>query len=357
MQTYLEADGLLIPDSIVAEQSSSDLTARFAASLVPQGGTVADLTAGLGVNSWWLAQRSKTVYAVEREPSRAEALRFNFELTGVRNIEVICDDCIHWLETSTDRFDTTFVDPSRRDEKGRRLVSLKECSPNVTELLQLLKGRTNRLIVKASPLLDITSVLREVPGVEGIYIVEVKREVRELLIVVDTSGSPSSATTSKEGETEDRSFVRYVNLPPDGEPFILELPVSEGFHFPPVEMQDVRPGGYLYEPAPGVMKSGRFEVLHNKWPDLRKLDPNSHLFYSESLHTDFPGRAFSIKREVSSSDLKKLKGSAFNVISRNHPAKAPEIENRFKFKGSECNFIIATKILGKKYIFSAKKVV
>lgn len=340
-----------LPDSSVVEQASGELTATYVASFVGEGDTVADLTGGLGVNSYHFSQRAKKVFCIEIDEKRAEALKHNFEEAGVKNIEVIHSDAIEWLKKTANSFDFVYVDPSRRSQHNNKIITLSESSPDLTQILPLLKDRTKRLVVKASPLLDLTSILKEFSPVSGIMILEAQREVKELLI--DFNFKESS------DETKPSPYLKCVKLNSKGRPETMEFKISDSeknsanSYIP--ESKTIEIGGFLYEPSPSIMKSGMFGSICETYPDLMKLDPNTHLFYSKIKYENFPGRIFTVDGLPGSKELKRMKGGNYNVISRNHPCKAPELEQRYRFKGSDERFVIACKASGKNIILIASK--
>lgn len=340
----------VVPDGVVVEQASSFITAGYAASLVKKGSVMADLTAGLGVNTFGFSQVASKVYAVELDLGRADALRHNIEVVGVDNVEVICGDGVRWLRECPGHLDTVFVDPSRRDASGRTFL-LEDCSPNVLELVDCLHN-VGCLIVKVSPLLDISAAVRLMPQIARIHIVEVAREVKELLLEID----PRRDGTDRESVSVD--CVRLNGVSP---------PEIISFQYPDMDTNsripylsgkvDIETGGFVYEPSPAIMKAGMFGGLASRFPGIKKFGSNTHLFFSNEYFPGFPGRVFKVEDLMGSTDLKKVRGKAFNVISRNHPAKAPEIENRYRLRPSPVgNFIVACTVGKQKAVIRASLV-
>lgn len=339
--------GSVLPDSSVIEQASGELSSGFVASLVPDGSVVADLTAGLGINSLAFSDKAKKVFAVEMDESRALALRHNLELCGAENIEVVHSECLEWLQSVRPMLDVIFVDPARRDV-DRRVFRLEDSSPRLSDILAFYQEAPDttrpRIIVKASPLLDIDYAVNSVPGVSAVYIVEANGEVKELLLDIGPNLSVE----------HDDVAVNCVRLKP-GETQLFSFSLKEKYLNDSVPLassaKDIEVGGYLYEPSAALMKSGLHGALASRFPDLVKLARDTHLFYSNSLQADFPGRIFRIEGFESSSSLKKKRGSFLNVISRNHPAKAPEIEQRYRLKTSDTDFLIFCTVGPSKSIF------
>lgn len=348
VDSIFNLQGWIAPDSSVVEQASGLLAAQYVASLISPGEKVADLTAGLGINTLCFSRRARHVYAVEINEARAIALEQNLINLNVRNVSVVNADCTEWLGKTSLRFDTIYIDPARRTDSGRRFFKLSDCSPNVLELMPALRKHTSRVLIKCSPLLDISAVGKEIPQVAGFHIIEVDREVKELLVDIEFDSSATEAKASP--------FIDCVILSRNKEARIIRLSTSD---ITPELLADhniVRVDGFIYEPAPSIMKACRFGELVEAYPGLKKLDPYTHLFYHDDLYEGFPGRVFRICGTVSSKDLKKMKGARFNVISRNHPAAAQELQDRFKLLPSDSEFLIATRCAGKKIIFQATKI-
>lgn len=339
----------VIPDLSVVEQASSDITAGFVASLVRPDSVVADLTAGLGINTIFFSSIAGKVYAVEKEKSRSEALLHNLEVLGIENVEVVNEDCIRWLTESIEReYNFVYIDPARRTASGRRHAAIEDYSPNIEEILKILQNRKVRIIIKVSPLVDLHQTLKKFPFLSGFYLVEVNNEMKEILLDISfgattTSGSPFVKCIIFKGEVYTEYEFKMESGSSEPEGCILE------------DNEELKAGAYIFEPSPAIMKSGRFNELARQFKGLRKISRNTHLFYSESVCSNFPGKVFRIKEFLGSGALKKLKGERYNVISRNHPAKAEEIQKRFKLRPSEDDFLLAFSTSRSKHIVSAQR--
>ena len=341
------------PDSSVVEQASGFLAARYVADKIDKDVSVADLTAGLGVNTYWFSRRAARVFAVELDEHRARVLEHNLSLEGVRNVTVVCADCLEWLKDSSACFQTAYADPARRSNSGRFFL-LKDCSPDVDLILEYLKCRKNstpcsRLLVKVSPLLDIHDTLNKYPDIRAVDIIESNREVKELLLDFHLEAPSLKAPVVIRCAvlTETSTEIFEIQDPMKFKDYSIPLLVSK---------KELQPEGYIYEPSPAFMKAQAFAFLHSLFPQVKKLGANTHLFYSNAKIEGFPGRAFRIKGLLQSSDLKKLKGSSFCVVSRNHPATAQELTDRFGLSSSDSAFLIACTVGKDKTIVSCEKV-
>ena len=181
----LQSPYFIFPTALSAEQCTSDELADFHASLINEGETILDMTAGLGIDAFHLAQKAKHVTAIDLDSDVSNALSINAEILGRTNFTAINADSVEYLKNTTEHFDTIFIDPARRGDGGKRLFALADCQPNIVELLDCVKAHCNKLIVKASPMLDATQVLRELPETTDLYAIGTRQECKEIVAVVD----------------------------------------------------------------------------------------------------------------------------------------------------------------------------
>ncbi|MCM1369662.1 MAG: class I SAM-dependent methyltransferase [Candidatus Amulumruptor caecigallinarius] len=337
---FLRNREFLFPSVQCAEQSTNEFVAQYHALLAGTGKRIVDLTAGLGIDAFTMAVKGNCVTAVELDPARAEILRHNKEVLNIRDIDIINSDCIEWMKnltlerdkTGRKPFDIAFIDPARRDDNNRRTYFFKDTLPDITVNYDLVRKTAATLMVKASPILDITSVTDTFPDIREIHIVCVKGECKEVLaimedgcntkdseiIVTDLSGKDAIA-----GNIEIRSEFRVKSASMNQSP--------EQFIMP-------REGEYLYEPNAGLQKL-RVDSEICKRFEVGKVARDTNLFHSESLHPDFPGRIFKINRILDKKQLKALKGEARDVAVRNYPLDAEQLRARLKVKPNETHYI------------------
>lgn len=345
-----EGSEIAVSDFSIVEQASSSATAKFTSSLVPKSSVVADLTAGLGVNTIYFSNVASRVYAIEKDAKRANSLIKNLDSLGINNVKVVNEDCSEWLtKFNVEDVDVIFLDPARRNDQRGKLVKLEDCSPNIIELYSVVKEKCKKLLVKCSPLLDIKEACRVFPDIKHIYILEYKREVRELLLEIDIL----------KDSTSNDFALSCVRLKEDGIENIATFSASDFINDTYAaylkNKAEIETGGFIYEPSPAFMKAACWNWIHNEYGGIYKLSANTHLFFSNNFYPKFPGRIFEVKSLFQSKDLKKIKGEAFNVISRNHPAKADEIKERYKLKPSEDKFLIACTVGREKSIIQSFK--
>lgn len=332
----LSYPNFIFPSVLASEQSTAEDIARFHASLIPENAKVLDLTCGLGIDSYFISRNASSVTTFDLNPLNAEIAQNNFKTLGSHNIDVKAGDSIEWLRNHPEqKFDIIFADPSRRGDYNSRLFALSDCSPDIPRNLDLLKQATDRLIVKASPMLDITQVCRELPYATRIWCVSKKHECKELLIDCDfklnntSECDPLISAINFENETSDILISYHKSEIPDKEDIFTDNPNS-------------LPGKYLYLPEAALQKSGGAPIIARSF-NLKKLHPNTWIYVSEEIKDKFPGRILKIDNLYTINDLKsnQLKGLSRNVVSRNFPLNVSQIISKGKIKeGSNSDYLI-----------------
>jgi hypothetical protein len=336
---FYKTRGIVYPPSLNLEQSSSEAAAKFKAAIVSEkidkNAKLADLTGGLGIDSFYLSQNAESLDYVESNAELLNLVRHNHSLltTKIRYHNKSSED---FLTSSNQKFDLVFIDPSRRDSKARKVFSLADCSPDITQLLPHLLTKTDFVLLKASPLLDIKQGLKELTNVEKVIVVSVSNECKELLFQI-----------SKDfiGETS----IETYNLDAGGK-------VTQSFNFSFSEEENASskfnsPQKYLYEPNASILKSGAFKSIGVRFK-LDKIQVNTHLYTSNQLEKDFPGRVFEI--EQLSFDPKSLANNKANIICRNYPLTPEELKKKLKLKDGGEKFVIAFSGQSKKHVILGK---
>ncbi|MBO4588273.1 MAG: SAM-dependent methyltransferase [Bacteroidales bacterium] len=330
-----ENRNIAYPRRLNREQSSSETAARYKASLVGEGETVADLTGGMGVDSMMFAYRARHVDYVERDSDLCDIMEHNARVLGLGNISCHCGDCVAWLKDCDRYFDWIYIDPARRDSLGRKLVRLADCQPDVLELLPLLRERCKRLLIKASPMIDIHDSVSRIGIVQEVHIVAVGHECKEVLFLADSGKHAASG-----GQ---RVVVKCVDTWNGGE---WKNEFVWGEETPPRFAGTLQ--RYLYEPNSALMKGGPWGEIC-RWYGVEKLDRNTHLYTSERHVEEFPGRVFEMEQEM------KLNRKAVravveraNVVVRNYPVDATTLRKQLGVADGGEKYIIATTLKGEK---------
>ena len=338
-----------------------------------------DLTGGFGVDFSYIAARLgvKSMY-VERQAHLCEAAKENFERLGLKNAIVKNGDGIEVLHSFLPKKDDAasaddslgitydqplsllktnlglkiiFIDPARRDDAGNKVVSLKDCTPDVTVLQEEMLSKADYVIVKLSPMLDWHRAISELSHVREVHIISVNNECKELLLVLSARNLGDMEASSADGEVKHAGNLRIYCVN-DAQSFVcdeLDMESSPVRIAPPVleEMQ------YLYEPNASLMKAGCFGVLSDRY-DARMLSKNSHLFVSMESIEDFPGRSFRIIA-ISSFNKKELKRylsgiTKANIATRNFPLSVAELRKRLKLKDGGETYIFATTLSDESHV-------
>ena len=365
LPSWAENDELVFPKKLSLEQCSSELTAKYKSFLV-KGKTLIDLTGGMGVDTAFLSDNFDKTYYVEMQEELCEIAKHNFKLLN-KNIEVVNDNAEHFL-TICDEVDCIYLDPARRDEYGRKMVSLHDCSPDVVELHDILLKKAKRVLVKVSPMLDMEMVKKELKDISRIHVVAVRNECKEILIEIQ-----------KFRNSESQNFETSIN--------VIATDLREGWNFAFTENEELEAqwtladnvGKYLYEPGAACMKAGCFKLLSQRY-GLDKLHRNSHLYTSDELVADFPGRIFEVvnvvpfdkkaKKNIWTLGLEDAeKGSESlslcdsatlkktSVAVRNFPLSAEELKKNLGLQDGSDFYVFGSTMKGeKKVVILTKKV-
>ncbi len=335
LPSWAEVDDLIFPPSVSMEQCSSEATASYKSSLV-SGESLVDLTGGFGVDFSFLASRFSCAVYVERQEHLCHIAEHNFKVLGLSHVQVVNADAEHYLATMS-VVDLTYLDPARRDGAGNRVFRLDDCTPNVVQLLDLLLAKARQVMIKLSPMLDVSQALRQLRGVSEVHIVSVAGECKELLLLL---------SAKHEGDVK----IVCVN---DGQTFTYRL--GEPVVMPMQWSGELPAEGdlYLYEPNASMMKAGCFGQLTQHY-GLQTVAQQSHLFVAERPISDFQGRKFVVNdiTTLNSKELKqKLAGiTQANVAVRNFPLKAAELAKRLRLKDGGSVYIFGTRLANGKNV-------
>ncbi len=273
------------PSVLAGEQATSDALAAFHASFVPEALPAADLTAGLGIDALHAARRASTVTAIERDADKTEALRRNAAALHADNLEVITGDCIEFIDKALAEgrhYAAIFIDPARRAADGSRVFALADCEPDVCALMPKLSHLCSLLIIKASPMLDISHTIAALtPAPAAVMAVGTPTECKELLVLVDFA---KAATTS---------LIEAVTVTGDAATTFAFTAQQEKDAPDAPLMADPAEGDYIYEPSPALMKSGAFKLLAARY-GLSRFHPNTRILAAKTAVDAFPGQRYRI---------------------------------------------------------------
>ncbi len=318
--------GIHFPPKLALEQASSAQTAIFKSNLI-EGKKIIDLSAGMGVDSYYFSKKADWVWHVERQKELSAIAAHNSEILGAKNIHFIAGDGIDYLQNSKEKWDTIYVDPSRR-VAGKKFFKLSDCEPDVPALLDLFFEHAACVMIKTAPLLDITSGLSELRNVSDIHVVSVNNEVKELLWILRKESSVVEPN------------IHCVSLTSKGEQhFYFKMSGEKAMRLP--YYSDVKT--YLYEPDSAWLKAACFKLITQRY-QVDKLHQHTHLYTSEVLKKDFPGRIFKVEQVISYKEFAQSKEKRqANILVRNFPITAPELQKKHQIKDGGEQYLIFCK--------------
>ncbi len=349
--SWREMEEIWYPKHLSLEQCSSETTARYKARLF-QGDSLTDLTGGFGIDCSFLAAGFKSATYVERQEELCEIAAHNFPILNLNHINVRNEDGVAYLQTMSP-VDCIFLDPARRNEHGGKTVAISDCEPDVAGLEELLLSKAKRIMVKLSPMLDLSLALKELKHTQEVHILSVNNECKELLLLLGQEAPTEQAPPEE-------IPIRCANLFTKG--------AQEEQHFIFTREQEQHSqctytdslGDYLYEPNASLLKAGAFRSVAAAY-SVRKLHPNSHLYTSDTFIENFPGRIFrivnqcSFNRKEAKESLADLKKA--NVTVRNFPATVAELRKRLHLtEGGDTYLFASTLNDGRKVIIRCEKV-
>ena len=367
--TLAACPDVVYPPRLNREQSSSEATARYKASLVdPALGPAADLTGGMGIDTLFIAQRVPLMHYCEQDPDLCQLAAHNFAVLRQENISIHEGDSIQWLRQQPDgALGTLIVDPARRDSHGGRVAAFEDCTPDILPLLPLFRSRARRVIIKASPMLDIHTALRQLGAVSEVHIVAVGGECKELLFLLGDAPTEIVCTDMVRDNHQNSFPTGFAHSSPphsglDPESQRSQIKCPSIFNFQLSEEQSAscplaeRVMRYLYESNASLMKGGCYRLLGQRF-GLSLLDRNTHLYTSDRLVADFPGRIFEVEQEIHPSP-KAVKAFFPNgkahVVCRNYPLRADLLQQQLHLKEGGDRFLIATTHAGHRTAFACR---
>lgn len=339
--TWANVDGVEFPPRLALEQCSGEAAARYKGEVVKRlfsqqsRRCMIDLTGGLGVDFSFIAPFFDKAIYVERQEELCQLATHNFPLLGLKNAQVVCADGEDYLLTM-EPADLIYVDPARRGKKGEKVVFIEDCEPNVCQLCHQLVSKARYVVVKLSTMLDITASVRSLGCVKEVHVVATGGECKDLLLVLE--GEVDNDETAplffiREGERslcfstndEHRAAVAYASM---------------------VE-------NYLYEPGAAVMKAGAFKFVSQHY-GLKKLHTNTHLYTSDKLVNEFPGRCFKVEHTLgfNKKDLKQLATieKKANLTVRNFPSSVDDLRKKLRIKEGGTKYLFATTIADNQHV-------
>jgi 16S rRNA G966 N2-methylase RsmD len=334
--SWYATEGIYYPRCLPLEQCSSEATARYKALLI-KGEVLTDLTGGFGIDCAFLSSSFHKVAYVECQKELCELAANNFPLLGHNHIVIKNEDAIHYLRKMK-RVDCIYMDPARRDRNRKKQIKLADCEPDISKWEDLLLLKATKVMIKLSPMLDISQALYTLRRTKEIHIVSVHNECKELLLLL-------------ENNTDKEIPIHCINITGNKQ---------DSFVFTREEEQSAaciytnKPETFLYEPNVSILKAGAFRSISYRY-GTKKFHPNSHLYTSNTFIEDFPGRCFIITETYSfhKKEWKKLLSNLpkAHIAIRNFPATVDELRKRIKLQGGGDVYLFATTLADESKIF------
>ena len=378
LPTFAAIDDWWYPVRLSCEQCSSELAARYKASLCsvsPKDGlcsvrrnrSLLDLTGGYGVDTYFLSEQFEQTDYVEQNAELCRIATHNFSLIDNRKSIIVnhttAEDFLSSLSWEVGRgYDLIFLDPARRDSHGGKVFRLEDCTPNVVELLPTLLEHGKRLMIKLSPMLDLSQAIRELSLVHrtsvlrtlswDIYVVAIKNEVKEVLLLSRESRTKSQEPiiTAIDLAQKDQAFVFTKEEESNSEAVQQCNGLTAKRSFSPKDGQE-KQSLFLYEPNAAILKAGAYKLIAERF-GVQKLDVNTHLYCSDSLVPNFPGRVFKALPYREGLGV----GSHANILTRNYPLTPEQLKKKLHLRDGGTAYVIGCRVNGKPTLFEAERV-
>ena len=337
---WAATEGIVYPRHLSLEQCTSQYIAQYKASfiesLLSSGFKMADITGGMGVDCFFISRSASQVYYNEMSAELCDCARINFKALGRQEIEINCGTAEDYIAGLTpDSLDLIYLDPARRGDAGRKLVSISDCQPDTVALQDDLLRIAPNVMVKLSPMLDISRALTELKHVSSAFIVGLEGECKEITLLM------------KRG-FEAEPTITAVDIKQDGTP---ESAVSSAkstdaaLPLPIADADGLQPGTFISEPSAPYMKSALFRTIAAR-TGTALIHPDTHLFWSKEKPENFPGRTFQIQGIIpfDKRSLSALTKTQANLSVRNFPESAPALQQRLKLRDGGSRYLIATTL-------------
>ena len=348
LPTFAQIEDWWYPVRLSCEQCSSEATARYKAAIIRQLGEkqdiLIDLTGGYGVDTYFLSEQTAQAHYVERNEELCRIAQHNFQ---------IANKPIHVHNTSAEDFlaqysmagsvssdvkkeVVVYLDPARRDAHGGKVFRIEDCEPNVIKILPSLRAISNTILIKFSPMLDITSALQSLGNEWDVHVVALHNEVKEIIFVTGNNR------------------IHAVNILHEG---------NDQFSFTRSEEKSALCAmadcicEYIYEPNAAIIKAGAFRLVSERY-QLHKLDHNTHLYTADQLIEDFPGRVWKVTAQPikNQRDIATLGIQRVAILTRNYPLTPEELRKKFKVQESDSHFLIGARIATKPTLILAERI-
>ena len=348
LPTFAQIEDWWYPVRLSCEQCSSEATARYKAAIIRQFGKkqdiLIDLTGGYGVDTYFLSEQTTQAHYVERNEELCRIAQHNFQIAN-KPIHVHNTSAEDFLAqypmtesaaTDGQKHVVIYLDPARRDAHGGKVFRIEDCEPNIIKTLPALRIISDTILIKFSPMLDITSALQSLGNEWDVHVVALHNEVKEIIFVTGNNR------------------IHAVNILHEG---------NDQFSFTRSEEKSALCAmadcicEYIYEPNAAIIKAGAFRLVSERY-QLHKLDHNTHLYTADQLIENFPGRVWQMIAQPikNQRDIAALGIQRAAILTRNYPLTPEELRKKFKLQESDSHFLIGARIACKPILLLAKRV-
>jgi hypothetical protein len=348
LPTFAQIEDWWYPVRLSCEQCSSEATARYKAAIIRQLGEkqdiLIDLTGGYGVDTYFLSEQTAQAHYVERNEELCRIAQHNFQIAN-KPIHVHNTSAEDFLAqypmeesaaTDGQKHVVIYLDPARRDAHGGKVFCIEDCEPNIIKILPSLRATSNTILIKFSPMLDITSALQSLGNEWDVHVVALHNEVKEIIFVTGNNR------------------IHAVNILHEG---------NDQFSFTRSEEKSALCAmtdcicEYIYEPNAAIIKAGAFRLVSERY-QLHKLDHNTHLYTADQLIEDFPGRVWKVIAQPikNQRDIAALGIQRAAILTRNYPLTPEQLRKKFKVQESDSHFLIGARIATKPTLILAERI-
>lgn len=343
---WASTEGIVYPKHLSLEQCTSQYIAQYKASfiesLLGSGFKLADITGGMGVDCFFISRSASQVYYNEMSAELCNCARANFKALGRPEIEISCGTAEDFIKSQpSDSLDLIYLDPARRGNSGQKLISISDCQPDTVALQNDLLRISAYVMVKLSPMLDVSKALTELHNVSHVFIIGLEGECKEITLLMRR-------------DFEAEPVITAVDIKANGTP---EIAVSSAksadnaLPLPITDPQQLQPGTFISEPSAPYMKSALFRTIAAR-TNTSLLHPDTHLFWSKEKPENFPGRTFQLVGIIpfDKRSLSALTKTQANLSVRNFPEPAPQLQSRLKLRDGGSRYLIATTLADSRRI-------
>jgi 16S rRNA G966 N2-methylase RsmD len=337
---WYKNEKVVYPQKLNLEQTSSEITALHKSKLV-SGQNLLDMTGGFGIDSYYFSKKVNTLIYTELNPELCRIVKHNIKVFKVDNFEITNEDSIDLLQKNTQVYNWIYIDPSRRNE-NTKVFQLKDSLPNIIDHLKVIEEKSEKLMLKTSPMYDLDMGYKELKGVKEVHIISVKNEVKELLWIIDWRKQNSK--TIKIYNYQTKKKYSFISIDENKEQ-LARIELSKCSQ-------------YLYELDSGIMKSGLNDIIGMRYK-LKKLELHTNLYTSEKRILSIPGKIYKVKT-IESINFKKIrkviKSNQVNLISKNFQLSTDELQKKLKCViGSKSDYLIFAKTIEGNRVIEATR--